>query len=409
MRSYTNGRDEEEYERQVKENSDKRVYDLNNIPGVEFVRYLVSDPWFTSLWTLQEAFLCPEAMIMMKDARQSLRMWNEDPTVARLNVQQIVMILSMTYNELRTETPGDHTEAPNWTKTNLENIERAIEETGLLHLTSRCPTSLLAMAQYRQTSKDNQTDRVYGIMQCFDLRVGKSRPGARPDLVLTLDQLEDELGADLMAKNPVMSQLHVYQTTPPLGKGWRLTKESHPAPGLSGAYIHMSFNSIYKIVSHCRMSAIEMDNATWGTFEGPTIPLARLKGMWENQSVWHLELEVNIDCPKPVRFEPNKAEQRREFEEVDEILQRHPGALVLLLGENREDFQTTRRRSPKRQAFGLIIVPYWIEAPQQRCVWRRRAICAWMVLNAQLTAEMGENGLQRESDGTWERLEGILG
>lgn len=414
-RTLTNGRDEEDFSRQADNNLRDRVLDLDDIPGVEFIQYLASDPWFTSLWTLQEAFLCPEAMIMTKDARESLRMWNDHPSEARLNVQQIVMLFQFTFTSTVTETRGDHTEAPNWTQSSRERIKQTIEETGLLHLTSKCPTSLLAMAQYRQTSPDNQTDRIYGIMQCFDLRVGKSRPGASPDLALTLDQLEDELGAALMKKNPVMSQLHVYETTPPLGKGWRLTKESMPAPWFGTMYMELGLGKLdqnigYELVFHSQMSTVEMDTTTWGLFEGPTIPLSRLRGIWENEDHWRLGLEVDVDCPEPMRIDPNtdynNSSVPRQYKGVDRILKQHPESLVLLLGENKP---TSSSSLYKHQAFALIIAPHEIDGHPQRLVWRRQAICAWTVLHAQLTAGMGSTDPNRDQDRIWEHLEGILG
>lgn len=50
----------------------EKIVDLNDIPSAAFVTYLLTDPWFTSLWTLQEAYLCPEAFIMTKDVDNSL-------------------------------------------------------------------------------------------------------------------------------------------------------------------------------------------------------------------------------------------------------------------------------------------------------------------------------------------------
>lgn len=389
------------------------IIDLDDVANVDFIRYLTSNPWFTSLWTLQEAYLCPEAMIMTKDARKALHMWNTEPSVARLNVRQIVMIFEFTYYYGTVlKSRSNITAATNWTRAGREQIIRAIEETGLLQLTNH-PTSLLAMAQYRQTSPDNITDRIYGIMQVFGLRIEKSRPGARPDLELTLDQLEDELGAALMAKNPVMSQLHNYRTEPPLGKGWRLTKESQPAATFSSVYNKLGVGKLDSEEYHClmfpcQMSTIEMDANLWAHFEGPTITLDRLYGCWKYRG--SRDLHLAVDCTEPLKIDTDTdfdgGGDKRTFREVETIIKQNPKALVLLIGEHRPD-------TPKYayswglSRFGLVITPYEVHGHMQHLIWRRRAICTWTLSDEKLARGTGIADQVKGRD--WGHTVGILG
>lgn len=159
------------------------------------------------------------------------------------------------------ELRPDITFGPEWNAEALARLRSAIEETGFIELIHGCPTGLLAMAQYRQTGPDNEVDRVYGIMQVFGLQVGKSRPGVQPCRDFTLEELEDDLGSALMEKDPILSQLYIYRTPPPLGKGWRVTKESRPTDKFDIMCIELGYDaldrsSLRKTVAMSRLSTV---------------------------------------------------------------------------------------------------------------------------------------------------------
>ena len=40
---------------------------------VNFLNFLTDDPWWTSLWTLQEAFLCPEYIFLARNGEVWLK------------------------------------------------------------------------------------------------------------------------------------------------------------------------------------------------------------------------------------------------------------------------------------------------------------------------------------------------
>lgn len=186
----------------------RRCMDIEDLLNIEFVKYLTVDPWFSSLWTLQEAFLRPDAFIMTRNARESL--WDEKNAGKVMTTLTIVLdAVWSTWAAIDvTRFRDDLVFGAGWgDSTSVEKLKRSIEESGLIQLYNRCPTGLLATAQYRQTGPDNTTDRIYGIMQVFDLRVGKSRPGADPGHVFTLDELQDELGAALSAHLSIANRI----------------------------------------------------------------------------------------------------------------------------------------------------------------------------------------------------------
>lgn len=99
------------------------------------------------------------------------------------------------------------------------------------------PFSLLAASQARTTSRDE--DRVYAVMQVFDVQVGKSAPdvvtGATRTTAFTLEQLRLQLAAAVLAKYPVASQLMIQPPDWPAHKTWMV----HPAMSIPQSSLHI--------------------------------------------------------------------------------------------------------------------------------------------------------------------------
>ncbi|KAK8041593.1 hypothetical protein PG994_014600 [Apiospora phragmitis] len=83
------------------------------------------------------------------------------------------------------------------------------------------PFALLVASQHRTVRPQNQNDRVYGIMQIYDLKLGKSSPSHMGDRAYTLEELKDQLGAALVTKYPIASQLIFQSKDCPDWKAWR--------------------------------------------------------------------------------------------------------------------------------------------------------------------------------------------
>lgn len=407
----------------TKDRIDSNCVDMEDLVNIEFVKYLTADPWFSSLWTLQEAFLRPDAFIMTRNARESL--WEEK------NAGKVMVTLRMVLDAVwvtwavigQTRFRDDIVFGPGWDSKSIANLRRSIEESGLVQLYERCPTGLLAMAQYRQTGPDNTTDRIYGIMQVFDLRLGKSRPGADPGHDYTLDELQDELGAALMTKDPVLSQLHIYQSPTALGKGWRVNEHSRPADWFEdvvrdfGYDSALSSNPSHNDLSMSQLSPIQLSGAVWCHIKGPAVPLGNLRDVWEDmgekiQGTYKVRLGIN--CPKPTRLRDMQGRvSEYMLKEISDLVSQHTRALVVLLGvcyspsvRYRTNENPIIEHSPKG-AFGLVVTPYEsVDAPNG-LVWRRIAICSWDLADERIPADikpclMGQDAL-------WSPLEGVLG
>jgi hypothetical protein len=172
---------------------------------------IFEDPWFSSLWTLQEAYLSETAVLLSISAGTAPYHRIYKPTNER---DLMTLVGDCEEIKLRLLPYGNADPM-------LRRILRLIERSGLSTVNSVGPKSppmmLYSAASYRSTREP--LDRVYGIMQVYNLRLGAS---AQPDQVFTLTDLEDQLGAALNQMSPIAAQLHVHTQPQEPDKAWRV-------------------------------------------------------------------------------------------------------------------------------------------------------------------------------------------
>ena len=210
----------------------------------------LADPWFSSLWTLQEIFLSPEAVIIPSDAlKDSMDLCPLHGLSGTLHAIKD----ALDYND------------------ELRNVDKycglsaVIDETGLLVCLDKNLMGLLTAAGNRTTRREE--DRVYGIMQVFEFRLGNSAPDAE-HRSFSLEELNDQLGEALLERDPVMSQMYVYQRRVKLGKGWRLNRDSAVPTESKHIYHH---KRTQPELQHCAALFCQtFSGSLWGRFRGPT-------------------------------------------------------------------------------------------------------------------------------------------
>ena len=215
-----------------------------------YLREMKTDPWFTSLWTLQEAFLRPKATILCKDGRyrdQFGRVGN--PHVRSGELRDLVFRWNDILRRLQRLT---HVEKFWGFKLDRAAFDALVAEIGTIgfleadnigfqqfrmvegndwpnrvdRVIAANPLMLLAASHHRECWEE--TDRVRGIMQVFDLRLGESSPDAVPGKTCGLSELEDELASALLRMYPVSSHLMTQARTCPPRKAWRVSSTMTP-------------------------------------------------------------------------------------------------------------------------------------------------------------------------------------
>ncbi|KAF2122739.1 heterokaryon incompatibility protein-domain-containing protein, partial [Lophiotrema nucula] len=184
----------------------------------EATQAITKYPWFSSLWTLQEAFLTPDSNILdlngrpirdidgvmptLRDILRAVRGWY-DTCTALNNIRNAI------------QAPRSYPE---------EVFKQLAEKYGLDALSSHNPMLLYAQARHRVASRTE--DRVYGIMQVFRFRLGRSSISWNKMQTFSLPDLELQLGVSLAASFPILSQLHVHSRVVTGRQAWRVSHTS---------------------------------------------------------------------------------------------------------------------------------------------------------------------------------------
>ncbi|KAG8527272.1 uncharacterized protein KY384_008016 [Bacidia gigantensis] len=219
----------------------------------DLVEAVLADPWFSSLWTLQETYLSPNAYVISRDAnKRSFDPW-------------LLNHLSETFNIVAGAI--DHNEEIHQLSKD-SGLSMMITRSGLLELFNKHLMGLLTVSSNRTTTR--REDRIYGIMQIFNLQLGASASDADPRRNFTLSELSDQLGMTLLQKYPIQSQLHIFNGPVALGKGWRIN-ETSTIPDKCRQFYHPK-RLQQDIHPTAVLSTHNLNNDIWGIFEGRTIP-----------------------------------------------------------------------------------------------------------------------------------------
>lgn len=328
------------------------------------IELLSLDPWFSSLWTLQEAYLCPQAMFI---SRQGEFM---NPTEVD-NSAERPMLLSdfIDYCDHMMTIVTSHEKKPQTIEPDdkyLLALKHSIERSGMIGLRSSLPVTLLGAARHRTTTR--ATDRVYGIMQIFGFQLGKSRPGCDPQVEFSLPELEDELGRELLIREPIMSQMHIFEIPPQAGKRWRISHDSQPTRRLN----YGDGKSVFDAMSvKAELSTVALGGAKWGHFSGKVCKFSKLVEIWNTKRGWS---GGNIDLDGPEQWTAVHGPELARKEAVA-FSQQHPDAVLLLLG-------LAEIKAPPydwSMPVGLLLVPFSGQSgiSETLDVWLRVGICQW--------------------------------
>ncbi|KAI0553861.1 heterokaryon incompatibility protein-domain-containing protein [Xylaria curta] len=200
------------------------------------------DPWFTSLWTLQEIMMRNDALIVSSEGAivtQCIPAYAVRGGVSNLAAfyKEQVSIWPMFFNRIASDWRRVHDEVLRFAA-KVENsdydvhlqckqIGQLIDSTGINHVSSNNPNIQYGVAKYRKT--EYPEDRVYGIMQIYNIRVGQS---IRPDDLPSLDELKEEFGFAINCKSIVQGQAFVHTSTSKPKLSWCITEYSDVPQGL---------------------------------------------------------------------------------------------------------------------------------------------------------------------------------
>ncbi|KAF2246492.1 hypothetical protein BU26DRAFT_47158 [Trematosphaeria pertusa] len=229
----------------------KALSDLN-----EYLSILLKDPWFSSLWTLQEGTLRSDALILSREGYPIPLL--HEPS---LNVYYGFLLNAFWHLTsasgwiLMYGTP----EVGPMADTVLNQIRLA----GYDHAPfARNPNIQYGAARRRETTRP--LDRIYGIMAIYGVRVG-----AKANTEYTFEGLEQEFAATLNNRSPRLGQMFIHTAKPAPGCTWKITQRCRVTDEL-GTFKSSGQDS-------CTISA---SSSIGSAYNGPTCQLHSLLGIW---------------------------------------------------------------------------------------------------------------------------------
>ncbi|KAK8051729.1 hypothetical protein PG993_003114 [Apiospora rasikravindrae] len=169
-------------------------------------KMLFADPWFTSLWTLQEGYLRKDAILLSRDG--------DDVTFPRNSS-------AVTLGDLMrlTDAIVHRGQAMFYEQFRYAGVETML---------SKNPLVLLGVVPHRTVSPDDENDKVCGIMQIFGLKLNRSND---------FDDLCRDFAEQIVCKSPVVSQAFTHPI-PNAEPSWRIPI---PEPSVSSVSIGISY------------------------------------------------------------------------------------------------------------------------------------------------------------------------
>ena len=256
------------HEKAFSSDSDKfRVEDLPwLLKEITNLHNLVDDPWFTSLWTLEEAYLRKDAIFLSRDGQIV-------DTAEFKSFQDLLTCCTSIYTSTRTIIEIDDDDGKQRFGStfafHLKRLLFTLDEVGLPALATPNPVSLYSASTRRQATQS--LDRIYGIMQIYGLKLGES---VEPEKSFTLEDLELQLGMALNTKCPVLAQAFTHpDNLGRAGRTWLLTE-----------YIEVPEN-FYKdgdvIENLCRIEFQGSSNKA--SFAGSCCSFSKLSAYWKTE------------------------------------------------------------------------------------------------------------------------------
>lgn len=238
----------------------------------------LGDGVFTSLWCLQEAFLCPYAIFLSSDSGVVLLdQWN-DGSHEFAGLKFLLHACDVLKRFCESERVADVVS----TSSCIDFRKRLlglISTRGLIALHETNPMALYASAHHRTASEE--LDYIYGIMQVFGLRLGNANPELNEPITFSLSDLEDQLGKALMEISPIWSQSHVHTEASRVdGKGWRLSRSSTTPGTRYECAVPWQLYSGEHLKNACEMTTKLVQGTRWGWFAGKACSFHTLQKVW---------------------------------------------------------------------------------------------------------------------------------
>lgn len=339
-------------------------------------RDFLNDPWFTSLWTLQEAFLRPDALILTRENNTVMAApLLQQKRMKPLRLFDLVARCSVFYDTIEDADLDDDMDPVR--RDVYRQVCALINEYGLRVIGDGNAMELYACSDKKRPR--NELDKIYGIQQIFNFSMGEAS---------SLCELEDRLGAYLNELNPVIAQAFVHVEEPSPMRSWRLTPKIHIPAG-----VH---SSLEEPQPDCRIQFDE--TLALATFSGSAASFEDCVSFWQHASEEvpyygsHEFIETIYLDPTPnhrarfpdLFFQSEMMPDGWEDLDMNGALQEEFGRKLHVLLVGRTKF-TGMSEFLKFKTIGILAYPSTDEANRTR--WVRIGFVIWDVWSDQVLEE----------------------
>ncbi|TRX89878.1 hypothetical protein FHL15_009150 [Xylaria flabelliformis] len=323
---------------------------------------LLGDPWFSSLWTLQEGLLRQDAIFLSQEAECVQH------RIGIVSPEAEMFSLIRAFSNIQSSLElydGPCTESSYGNL--VDSVVGAIRQSGFpTRNIATNPNIQWAAAQYRNAT--NAEDRVYGILALYNIQVGDTVPNNANRKKPSLRELETDFAVTLNAKSPLLGQLFVHAgPARPRGKSWQISGDIIVPYGFT--YWDEDNFSNYSSIVGLSTGLAEV--------EGDMCLLKDLRHFW-NASLkrfksykFSIVLDEYIVHEHPTIIASRPTRKSRTTEDV------HGGMLILIdsaLEEFQEDaVSVLELGGTPKEIFGLVLV----HPPNDRSLTNRIGICKW--------------------------------
>lgn len=366
------------------------------------IQYILGDPWFSSLWTLQEVMMRNDALILTQTG-ESITITPEQinwlqgdlpdipvidpiagigspatsetslaspwepspyPLFITMVVNHLVNIYGALFNVIESvESRDDDADIKRRLREACKRISDRIRGAGFTYAFSNNPNVQYGMSRLRQTTYPE--DRIYAIMQMYNVRVGQA---VRPTETPSLDALVPEFALAIAARSPILSQMFVHTESPPPGRSWCITERSfvpsrlssyHEEQSLCRIYARATGQSVVVTGSACLYQTFWSTHRQATEERGKTADFCsqfdhdvarRIEPLVEPTTQWWRD-GSRLDVSEDEDENWEEAKWRAEFDHLSKVTDAYGGEdlVIVLLGQARME---TRIRQ-----FGLILRP----------------------------------------------------
>ena len=206
---------------------------------------ILEDPWFSSLWTLQESVLQRHAILLNKRGEPVTTNgpWTGESTFSQLmDISGACAVARMSTDQaMQAESGPDHGGGHSLQSGRLQSLRAIIDESGIDFMLCPNPNVQYAAARFRKTSRPE--DRIYAIMQVYGYRLGNSATSIGKIQRFGLEDLELQFLTTLTSQSVILSQAFQHLKVPRAGQSWCITNHVRVPGRLHNIIVHDQFLS----------------------------------------------------------------------------------------------------------------------------------------------------------------------